>query len=56
MEWNDYWNNYQDWKYPATVILCLAVGFMAGWFAYKDKCKKMKQAEDLRIAIKNIIK
>ena len=45
MEWNEYWNNYQDWKYPVTVIFCLFIGFLAGWFSHKDKCEKEKHAK-----------
>lgn len=49
MEWNEYWNVYQDWKYPCTVILCIAIGYFVGYTHCKEK------AENLRLAITNAI-
>lgn len=55
IEFSEYWNNYQDWKYPVTVVFCVAVGYLAGWFNHKDKCRKMRHAEALRLATTNTI-
>ena len=40
MQWNEWWSNYQDWKYPVTVVLCLGVGRIWGWKAHKEKCER----------------
>ena len=56
MEWNEYWNAYQDWKYPCTVILCIVIGYFVGYTHCKEKAEKQRQKENLRLAITNTIK
>ena len=56
MEWHEYWNNYQDLKYPLTILICLALGFVAGYSECKSRMEKKCREEAVRLAITNTIK
>lgn len=55
MEWNIYWDIFHDWKYPCTVIGCLAIGFAAGFYECKLMYEKKMLKEAFRLAITNTI-
>jgi len=55
MEWRDFWNNYQDWKYPCTVIFCFVIGFILGYCERKLVEENVKRKEAIRLAIINTI-
>ena len=49
-DWNEYWNAYQQLKYPVTIGICLALGFKCGWCERRDKEAKERRKEALRVA------